>query len=660
LRDGATPTSLERLCAENLLEARRRLDAIAAAPARGAQPLEWDPTFGRFDDVLLAVANASEYAYLMGVVHPDEPMRVVAAECERRVDAFETEIYLDIGVAKVLATAAANGAEPRSEERQRFVQHVLRAFSNNGVNLPEEGRTRLRALNDALTETGQAFIEALAAPDSSVRVSTAALRGTSEAYRRRHPPGPDGLVAIGAEPTDAIEFYAHTRDRNAARRVYTAFVNRGGRANVARLEALLALRHEKARLLGFDSWADYVTSSRMMKNAATVGEFLHRIERALAPLVESELNDLRAVAKRTPQFPATTKLEDPDRVFLLERQRAERLDADTSLFADYFEVDSVTETLFNLAGSLFGVTFQERATATWHASVKSYDVHREGQLIGQLYLDRFARPNKYPNPATFSVRTGRKGKGTAIQLPASAIVAALPAPGMAMHHEAVVMYFHEFGHALQQLLSENELGAFSGTNATRDFIETPSQVFEEWAWQRPVLERLARHRTTGAPMPKGLLDALLASRRIGLALSLQRQLFLAELDLAFHTQAPPFDTTALLREVQAAHYPFAPLEGTHVHSSFSHFVGYDAAYYGYTLSQALAADAWTRFESDPNHHAQTAEDWRRTVLAWGGARDERAMLRAFLGRDPNERALLEFVRGSDPPRIGAAGTHRAQ
>lgn len=125
--------------------------------------------------------------------------------------------------------------------------------------------------------------------------------------------------------------------------------------------------------------------------------------------------------------------------------------------------------------------------------------------------------------------------------------------------------------------------------------------------------------------------------------------FLAELDLTFHTTTPPFDTTALLHKVQAAHYPFAPLAGTHLQSSLSHLVGYDAAYYGYTLSQALAADVWTRFGGDAGEVAQAAEDWRRTVLQWGGAHDERAMLRAFLGRDVDEHALFEGVFGGSRP-----------
>lgn len=645
LRDGGTPVGLARLCSENLAEAHQRFMAIAAASSQPTEKLTWRETFGRFDEVRLAIANAADYGYLLGVVHPDESMRSVAGECERQVDAFETELGFHLGVAKVLARAAANNSEPRSEERQRFVERVLREFANNGLNLAPEGQARLRILNEGITEAGQAFIEAIAVPAPPVRVPSAALAGTSEAFRRAHPPGSDGLVPIAAEPPDSIEFYAHALDRKAAARVYTAFVNRGGEGNLGRLEKLLALRYEKAHLLGFESWADYVTSLGMLHTASAARAFLRRIEGELAPAVAKEMTELVVTWKRTPGASAKARLEDPDRLFLTERQKAERQGFEPSLIANYFEVEAVTRGLFQLAGSLFGLTFEERPIVAWHPSVKSYEVRRHGRLIGGLLLDRFARANKYPNPATFSLRTGHRGGGGAPQLPISAVVAALPEPGQPMPHEAVVMFFHEFGHVLQHLLSENELATFSGTNAARDFIETPSQWFEEWAWSPAILESFARHRTTGAKLPKALIDSLLESRQVGFALGLQRQLFLAELDLAFHTTTPPFDTTALLQKVQAAHYPFAPLAGTHLQSSLSHLVGYDAAYYGYTLSQALAADVWTRFGGDASEVAQAAEDWRRTVLQWGGAHDERAMLRAFLGRDVDEHALFEGVFG---------------
>ena len=636
---------LTRHCTTQLAEARRRLDAIAALDAGEPAGVAWRDTFGRFDEVRLALANAAEYADVIGVVHPDDAMRAAAAECERRADAFETESYLDVRVGRVLARQAATHT-PVSEERQRFIRHVLRDFERNGAALPPEAQARLRNLNDALTEAAESYIEALASPAPIVRVPSASLAGTSELFRRAHPPRQDGLVAVSADGADAVAFYSTSHDRTAARRVYLSYVNRGGEANVVRLEHLLALRHEKALLLGFSSWSDYVIAGRMAGSSARVREFLGRLEQAIAPAVAREFGELSSQATLANKSAAGTPLLDSERLYLLPRTRTKAHRFDAALVADYLDIDAVTRELFALAERLHGVTFRQLALTTWDPAVASYDVIREGAPIGRLFLDRFARPNKYPNPATFSVRSGRRGGDGMQQQPMVALVAVLPGPGQPVAHEQVVMYFHEFGHVLQQLLATHELASFSGTNAARDFVETPALLFEEWAWSRPVLERIMRHRKSKLAPPSALVDALLASRRLGVALGLQRQIFLAQLDLAFHSTPSPIDTSQVLRDVQKRHYPFVPVEGAHPQSSFSHLVGYDAAYYAYAWSQAFASDAWTRFASDGVAPARVAEDWRRAVLVWSGARDERAMLREFLGRETDERALVEFVVGA--------------
>src|SRR5690606_24960956 len=185
---------------------------------------------------------------------------------------------------------------------------------------------------------------------------------------------------------------------------------------------------------------------------------------------------------------------------------------------------------------------------------------------------------------------------------------------------------------------------FSGTSTARDFVETPSQMFEEWAYRRDVLDRFARHHETGAPIPDELFSALTRSRGFGRALATQRQLFFAALDLEYHTRPAGFDTTAVLKEIHEQYQPFAYLEGTHFQASFGHLIGYDAGYYGYQWALSLSRDVLTRFEREGMMNTKVAQDFREAVLARGGSEDETAMVERFLGRKPSPDAYIAFLR----------------
>ncbi len=211
-------------------------------------------------------------------------------------------------------------------------------------------------------------------------------------------------------------------------------------------------------------------------------------------------------------------------------------------------------------------------------------------------------------------------------------------------------FFHEFGHVLHHILTRSQLATYSGTNTVRDFVEAPSQMFEEWAWNRDVLDRFAHHHKTGAKIPDALFQGMQRSRAFGRALGTQRQIFLATLDMEFHARAggdTKIDTTKVVAEVQKANDPFAYVEGTHFQSSFGHLIGYDAGYYSYQWALSLSRDVLTRFKHEGMLNKETAKAWRDDVLAKGGGEDERQMVAEFLGREPNEEAYVQFLKGAD-------------
>jgi thimet oligopeptidase len=205
----------------------------------------------------------------------------------------------------------------------------------------------------------------------------------------------------------------------------------------------------------------------------------------------------------------------------------------------------------------------------------------------------------------------------------------------------------EFGHVLHHLLTKSALATYAGTNTVRDFVEAPSQMFEEWPWSREVLDLFARHYKTHATIPEELFKAMHAARGFGRALDTQRQIFLATLDQELHTRPPGFDSTRVVEEVEEATDSFSYVKGTHFQSSFGHLISYDAGYYSYQWALALSRDVLTRFRKEGLLNPAVATAWRDQVLAKGGGEDERALVKAFLGREPNNEAYFAYLRGNE-------------
>ena len=321
--------------------------------------------------------------------------------------------------------------------------------------------------------------------------------------------------------------------------------------------------------------------------------------------------------------------------------------------AAYFPLDGVLEGMFQLTGDVFGLAYEEVEVPVWHEDVVAYEIsdRRDGTPLALFYMDLFPREGKFSHAAAFPLVPGRRLPDGSYQRPVSAIVANFTKPGedrpSLLQHTEVETLFHEFGHILHQTLTRTELATFSGTNTERDFVEAPSQIMEHWTWKPEVLARFARHHRTGEPIPIGLVERLTAARRLNVALSTLRQVQFGLLDLALHGRNATVDLDAAAREAAAvALLPYH--EGTFFPASFGHLLGgYDAGYYGYLWSEVYGDDMFSRFEQEGITNPEVGAAYRREILESGGARDGIDHLRAFLGREPNNRAFLRNL-GIDP------------
>lgn len=646
---GLTVDGVKRMCDEHLKAAGALIERIKTLKGAPAAALTYEATLGRFDRAVLETLEAGQMPYLMAVSHPDSAVREAAKLCEPKTEKFNTALYLDADLASVIQAYAARN-EPLAGERKRLLADVLRDFRRNGLNLPAEKQASLRHLNEEITKLGQDFEANIASANGKIEVHAQQLAGLPADYVAKHHPGKSGKIEITTDYPDYFPFVTYALDRRAALDLYVAFTNRGGEENVQLLERLLKLRREKANLLGYATWADYAIEPRMARTAKTVRDFLGEVRDAVKEPAKAEYAELMKVhtqmgGKRDDKLPPC------DRYFLSDRVKADKFKLDSKALHAYFEVGAVTRGLLGIAAKMYGLELRPVQVKTWHPDVSAYDVYgADKALIGRFYLDLYSREGKYKHAAMFPLRTpARLPDGRYLQ-PMAALECNFPRPGAEpalMSHEDVVTFFHEFGHVLHHLLTRSELATYAGTNTVRDFVEAPSQMFEEWAWSKEVLDTFARHYQTGAPIPSETFQAMKTARGFGRALDTQRQVFLAMLDQELHTRAPGFDSTHVVEEVQNATDSFTYVKGTHFQSSFGHLIGYDAGYYSYQWALALSRDVLTRFKKEGLLNPATAASWRDEVLSKGGGADERSTVRAFLGREPSNAAYFAYLRGQD-------------
>jgi len=408
------------------------------------------------------------------------------------------------------------------------------------------------------------------------------------------------------------------------------------------------LRYEKAKLLGYETWADYVLEPRMAKDAKTVKAFLDDLHKDLISKREEEFEMFREEAKSLNLIQPDGSIRASDAAYLEDRICAKHFSLDTQELRKYFEVEKVRDGIFAVASELCGITFAPSTMAVWHEDVRAYDVKdaSTGSLIGHLYMDLYPREGKYKHAAMFDVRKVRYQSEDSVIPPYAALVCnfSKPSSGPAlMSHDEVTTFFHECGHALHEILSTSSLVSFSGTSCAIDFVEVPSQMFEEWAWQRDVLDRFARHVDTGEKIPDSLFEAMTKARSFGRAMHTERQLFLATLDQTFHTTEPGKDTTEIVNTLHTQYSSFARIPDTYFQATFGHLMGYDAAYYGYQWALSIARDVLTRFEAEGFMNRDTAAAYRSSILAKGGSVDEGEQAKAFLGRPTDAGAYKKYL-----------------
>jgi thimet oligopeptidase len=632
-----TPETLLTDTRAALATARSELETLLGAKG----PRTEADTLGPYQRLQLALSNAGHRAGLLSEVHPDKSLRQAAEASVQEISAYATELSLHRGLYDALASVSIDGLPP---DTRRFLEHTLRDFRRSGVDKDEPTRARLKELADRAVRLGQDFDRAIREDVRSVSLGPEQLAGLPEDYRAAHKPGADGKVRITTDYPDLLPFRTYARDGEARRQLYLQNTSRAYPGNEKVLREILEVRAEQARLLGAASWADYVTEDKMSKAAKVVSEFLARVAEVSEGPARRDVD--RLLRRKQKDVPSATRVEDWEKAYYEERVKQEELGFDSQSVRPYFEFNRVRDGLLTITARLFGIRYVRlRDFPAWHPKVESYDVFRGNAKLGRIHLDLHPRADKYKHAAQFPIVSGVKG----VQLPEGALICNFADPAVhspaLLDHDDVVTLFHEFGHLMHHVLGGQQrwLG-FSGVATEWDFVEAPSQMLEEWAWDPETLKLFARHIETNEPIPAELVHRMREANEFGKGAHTRHQVFYAQLSLALHSRPPEdIDITRTMVELQKKYSPFPYVEGTHFFASFGHLNGYSAMYYTYLWSLVIAKDLLGEFQRHGLLDDATAIRYRETVLVPGGSKDAADLVKDFLGRPYGFEAFQQWL-----------------
>ena len=669
--------------------------ALAAAGEALAAITRLDPGDADFPNTFLALEDAGDLLNetWAKVTHlttvSDAPaLREAHNAMLPKVSAFFARIPLNAALWLHLKAAAAHpsSAGLRGEQR-RFLDETMADFRQQGADLPAEQKTRLEAVQAELASLTQKFsenvLDATNAWELVLRDETR-LRGlpppAREAARQNALKKGQGTAAAPAwrftlhgPSQEPVMLYAE--DAALRRELWTAAAAVGASPphdNRDLVKRILTLRQEKAALLGRPHFADLVLERRMAKSGAAALAFLADLHQRVTPAFVRECRELEAFkAEQTKSAPA--RLAPWETAFWAERLRRARYDFDEEQLRPYFPLGRVLAGLFEITSRVFGLRVTERPAGTvetWHPEVKFYDVHDEaGRHLGSFYADWHPRESKRggawmnylitggpPSPKGFGETSPRDGaRRPHLGLMCGNLTPPIPSTGSGpgdgppalLNHREVETVFHEFGHLLHHLLGEVGIKSLNGTNVAWDFVELPSQIMENWCWERASLDLFARHHETGAAIPEELFTRMVAAKNFRTAAATMRQLAFARMDLEIHVRTAAYldgelspKLQALLRGYLVPTEPPAPTPENRFTHIFADPVGYAAGYYSYKWAEVLDADAFTRFKREGIFNRATGADFVEKVLSRGNSADPMELFIGFMGRPPDLSALL--------------------
>ncbi len=654
--------SISNTCIENL---ETKIKSIISISKRDRN---FENTAYAFEKALNEISDIITVPIDLAYISDNPEIRKVSQSLELKISQYFVDVFTREDIFNALNEFALK-SDQLGETEQRLLDKMLLDFKKNGLGLKEDKRSEVKKLLKELVEIELKFSVNLRDVKDFIEVSFEELKGLPEDYISGLKKTPENKTMSGVVPgsdahqatkyiitmdyPDYIPFMENAESDDARRRLALKFNNRCAKENVKLMEDAIVIRRKIAKNIGYPTFADYVLSDRMAKDSNTVFNFLHR---TIDKLKEKGIKELaeRIALKKEKEPSCEGIMFSWQSSFYNNLLKKKKYSIDHEKIKEYFPLETVIGGMFEIFGKVLGAEFKAADLETWHKDIRAYEVKdKDGNLIAYFYFDLFPREGKYKHAACFGIRQGRELKDGVYQKPAAAIVANFPKPSgdfpSLMKFDDLVTLFHEFGHVTHHILTRAKYGRFSGTSVSRDFVEVPSQILENWAYSKEVLKVVSGHyKNPAEKLPDETIKKLIEAKNMDSGLAHLRQLFFSILDMKYHTLEGDVNTTELYRKLMKEISLVPMMEGVYPQASFGHLMGgYEAGYYGYLWAKVITMDLFSVFEKEGIMNSDTGARYKKLILEPGRTYDESGQVKKFLGRDSNEDAFLKSIGATE-------------
>ncbi len=603
-----------------------------------------DDATNRSDLSLFASALAAT-KYL----HPNDTLRDAAQVKMQELSAFFVDIMFDKALYEAFKEYAQDNAqnENLSPEQRYYLDESLKDFKRMGLELPDDQLEKVKKLKKELSKLSLDFGKNIATDNRTIEADQSELDGLKNDFIESLKKADSGKYLLGVDYPTVFEVMENAKNTDLRKRLSIAFNNRAYPANEPLLEEIIAKRDELAQLLGFASYAHLDLDDQMVGSPERATAFIDGLIERAAQKERKEYEDLAAELPESVTLNEDGQFYPWDTAYALQVYKKKHFDVDEQEIAEYFPVEQTIKGLLSIYEKFFSLKFKEiPVKGLWSNDVRVLEVYdAQDQLLGRLLLDLYPRCNKYSHAAHLSIiptTYDNDGKPT---VGLSIVMANFPkAKGdkpPLFKRSDVSTFFHEFGHALHAMLGRTQMSSFSGTGVKRDFVELPSQMLEEWLYDKDILKMVSGHYETGDPLPDHLIDRIVALKNLRTGNFVQRQGMLSKLALEYYAPGKDKkvnDIYKTLSEDIIKHLAYIP--ENHMFTSFGHLTGYSAKYYGYLWSKVFALDLFNEIKKHGLLNPEIGAKYVKEVIGKGGSADPNELLRNFLGREPNDEAFF--------------------
>ena len=639
-----TARDIERITKEIILEKKDRYKKIKKISKDNRT---FENTVVAIEQSDYGISDKSRQIELLRNVSPKASVRTTASKAQEILNKAFVEIEYDKDIYNAFKEYEEKKEKIKELGSKKLFEDMVKGYKRMGFHLSDKIQNRLKQNFKELGKLSIKFDKNINDWNDYILVTLEELDGLPQLYIDNLTKDSSGKYKVSLEYPELFPFLAGAHNVSRRKELYDKSLKKGGLQNVSILQKMISIRQKNAKLLGYKTHVDFNTEMRTAKSAKNVENFIKNLIKKTEKETRKDFKMLEDF-KKNDSKKGKFKLQYYDIAYYAKKLEKELYDVDSDLVREYFSFQKVKHGTLSIYSKLFSVSFKRiKNISLWNKDVELYKIEdKNGNLLSYFYLDLYPRKGKYGHAAVFDLVSGRVENKKYIP-PTACMVTNFPksskkTPSLLSHGE-VETFFHEFGHVMHHTLTNAQYESQSGFHAAWDFVEAPSQMFENWVWDEKMLKILSSHYKTKKPLPKKLIKSMIKSKKHLVAYSTMGQLVLTLLDFTLHSKKVA-SMNKLYRDLMDKYIGIQIPKNNLKCASFGHLAhGYDAGYYGYIWSLVFAQDMFSRFEKEGLLNKKTGTDYRKWILEKGSSMDELKLVESFLGRKSNNKAFLKSL-----------------